>query len=384
MKLIASIIIYCFIACQNSTSVSTDLATDQKTIVKETLREASVTPLPEEDVLQSSKNLDAGIEQPIDEQVNSAELTKETKVRHEKSNSKETDATIPESALSERTSKRTLESAEVVIPVESESSKAEDTKEAKAESEAVSTTSSVPNSNKSSEVVKEKTQPTEEKKVAQTETMALDHSAFNGLLQKHISSAGVVDYTSFKKDEAKIDKYLQHLSDHTPASDWSKNKGLAYWINAYNAGTIKLILKNYPVNKITDLEGGKPWDVSWIKLGDKTYSLNDIEHNTIRPTYNDARIHFAVNCAAKSCPPIWNQAFTEDNVDGALTRLTKQFVNSSANKISKNELTLSKIFEWYAEDFGDIQDFINIYSDVKVDDDASVSHSEYDWSLNGK
>ncbi len=214
--------------------------------------------------------------------------------------------------------------------------------------------------------------------------LAVDHGDFHQLLQRHVSASGVVDYPAFKKDEAKLDEYLSHLSDHLPATSWSDNKGLAYWMNAYNAATIKLILKNYPVKSITDLHGGKPWDQSWIKLGGQSYSLNDIEHKIIRPTYQDARIHFAVNCAAKSCPPIWNQAFTEANVDSALTKLTKQFVNSSANQVSQNSLTLSKIFEWYAEDFGEITDFISQYSSVIVSPDAAVSHLEYDWSLNGK
>ena len=88
-------------------------------------------------------------------------------------------------------------------------------------------------------------------------------------------------------------------------------KKMAYWINVYNAFTIKMIVDNYPVSSITKLHGGKPWDVKWIELGEKKYSLNEIEHNILRPQFKDARIHFAVNCAAQSCPPILNKAWTE-------------------------------------------------------------------------
>ncbi len=211
-----------------------------------------------------------------------------------------------------------------------------------------------------------------------------DHSAFNSLLTAYVSASGLVNYTGLKKDEAKLDAYIKNLSDNPVASGWSKNEQLAYWINAYNAATIKLILKNFPVKKIIDLDGGKPWDVKWIKLGGKTYSLNQIEHEIIRPQFKDARIHFAVNCAAKSCPPLANKAYTAGNVQSLLESQTKAFLNNSKyNSISANELKLSKIFDWYKEDFGNVATYVKKYKS-EVSGDASVSFFEYDWALNGK
>ena len=125
--------------------------------------------------------------------------------------------------------------------------------------------------------------------------------------------------------------------------------------------------------------------MKWIKLGGKTYSLNQIEHEILRPVYKDPRIHFAVNCAAKSCPRLGNQAFTSSKMNNQLDKLTKDFVNNStANTLSASSLQLSKIFEWYKEDFGDLGAFIAKYADVKVDPSASISFKDYNWSLNGK
>lgn len=209
-----------------------------------------------------------------------------------------------------------------------------------------------------------------------------NHKLFAALLKKHVSSSGDVNYKGLKNAESSLDAYLEDLDANAPASDWTKNEKLAYWMNAYNAATIKLILKNYPVSKITDLHGGKPWDVKWVKLGGKTYSLNNIEHDIIRPTFKDPRIHFAVNCAAKSCPPLLNNAYTGENVNQELNKVTKAFVNSASNELSASSIKLSKIFEWYGEDFGNLIDFLNQYSSKSINSDAKIGYLDYNWSLN--
>ncbi len=209
------------------------------------------------------------------------------------------------------------------------------------------------------------------------------HGPFDALLRKVVSASGVVDYSLLKANIQDLNSYCKSLEDNPPSSSWSNNDKLAYWMNAYNAYTLKLITENYPLKSITDLHGGKPWDKKWINLDSKSLSLNDIENVIIRPTFKDARIHFAVNCAAKSCPPIANYAFTGRNVNSKMDALTKSFINSSSNSISKNKISVSKIFDWYKEDFGDLIDFINKYSDVQVDPNATIEYMEYDWSLNG-
>ncbi len=212
---------------------------------------------------------------------------------------------------------------------------------------------------------------------------SFNHDIWNGLLVKYVSSTGKVNYKGFKSNEAILDSYLKLLAENPIQKDWSRNKKMAYWINAYNAFTIKLILKNYPLQSIIDLDGGKTWDKKWIKLGDETYSLNNIENDILRPQFKDARIHFAVNCAAKSCPPILNKAWTASNLNLFFERQTKAFINNKQfNKITENTIEVSKIFEWYAQDFGNLIEYLNKYSSTKIDANAKISYKEYDWKLN--
>ena len=164
---------------------------------------------------------------------------------------------------------------------------------------------------------------------------------------------------------------------------WSRNKSLAFWINAYNANTIKLILKNYPIKSIMDLNNGKPWDVKWIKIDQRTLSLNNIENDIIRPNYSEPRIHFAVNCAAKSCPPLLNKAWTEGNLNSNLERQTKSFINNPIyNTITSSNVEVSKIFDWYRKDFGDLKSYLNKFSSSKIGKNTSVNFKTYDWNLN--
>ncbi len=212
---------------------------------------------------------------------------------------------------------------------------------------------------------------------------ALSHTVFDGLLRKYVTSSGKVNYKGFKSSEKALDEYLTLLKNNPVQSSWSRNKKMAYWINAYNAATIKLILDNYPTKSITNIANGKPWDKRWIKLGSKTYTLNEIENKILRPQFKDARIHFAVNCAAKSCPKLLNRAWTASNLNSYFEKQTKAFVNNTTfNKIDKNKVQLSKIFEWYRGDFGNLIAFLNKYSNTKIDSGADISFIEYDWNLN--
>ncbi|MBL4710741.1 MAG: DUF547 domain-containing protein [Flavobacteriales bacterium] len=214
-----------------------------------------------------------------------------------------------------------------------------------------------------------------------------DHSSWDKLLQKHVSVKGNVNYDGFKADKQVLDAYLTSLSKNSPASNWSKNDVMAYWINAYNAFTVKLILNNYPVKSIMDINGGKAWDLKFIKLGGKEYSLNNIEHGILRKRYKDARIHFAVNCASVSCPKLANSAFTAADLEKQLEKMSKEFIdNSSKNTVQTNELKISSLFDWYKDDFitsgGSVISFINRYSNIKASQGSNVSFKEYNWNLN--
>lgn len=213
----------------------------------------------------------------------------------------------------------------------------------------------------------------------------LSHTVFNNLLKKYVSSTGKVDYKGIKADKEKLYEYLEVLEANPPQNSWDKNKRLAYWINAYNANTIKMIVENYPTSSITKINA-KPWDQPIAKIGDKTYTLNQIENEIIRPTFKEPRIHFAVNCAAKSCPKLLNEAYMPEKMEAQLDKMAKAFVNNTeANTVSEKKAELSKIFEWYKDDFtasGGVISFINQYLEVKVKDNAKVSYKEYDWNLN--
>ncbi|GAA4273058.1 hypothetical protein GCM10022258_23520 [Aquimarina gracilis] len=209
------------------------------------------------------------------------------------------------------------------------------------------------------------------------------HQSWNALLKKHVSSNGNVNYSGFIQDRAAFKVYLNKLRDNIPATHWSRNDKLAYWINVYNAFTVKLIIDNYPIKSIKDIKN--PWDLRFFRLGKKWYTLNDIEHRILRKM-GDPRIHFGINCASFSCPPLLNKAFTRQNVDQELEKLTVAFINDpKRNTISSDRIQLSKIFSWFGKDFkkeGTLIDFLNKYSKVTINNNAKKSFKDYDWALN--
>lgn len=211
-----------------------------------------------------------------------------------------------------------------------------------------------------------------------------DHNLLNRLLEKYVSASGQVNYKGLQSEIKSLDAYLADLKANPVQESWSRNEKMAFWINAYNAFTIKLILNNFPLQSIMKLHEGKPWDVKWIEIGLKTYSLNEIEHEVLRPQFNDARIHFAVNCAAVSCPPLLNKAWTASNLESNFEKQAKAFINNPThNKIKPSSIEVSKIFEWYGSDFGNLIEYLNKYSQTTINQDATINFIEYDWALNG-
>jgi len=223
----------------------------------------------------------------------------------------------------------------------------------------------------------------------------LTHKGWNTLLNKYVDEAGYVDYKGFKSEEKALNEYLTVLSKNHPDNSWKRNDRLAFWINAYNAFTVKLIVKNYPVKSIKDLGGSiykvnTPWDIKFIKIGEEVYDLNNIEHGMIRKEFSDPRIHFAVNCASVSCPKLRNEAYVGTTIEQQLEDQAKYFINNKVkNQIkSTKKAKLSKIFRWYKGDFTSsgmsIVEYINQYADVKLEADAKIEFLDYDWDLNGK
>jgi hypothetical protein len=211
----------------------------------------------------------------------------------------------------------------------------------------------------------------------------LMHKRWNTILQKYVSNNGNVDYNAIKKDRTEFDIYIDYLSDTLPDATWTNEEKLAYWINAYNALTVDLILRNYPTKSIKDIKN--PWDQRLWKFGDKWYNLNDIEHTILRKM-NEPRIHFAIVCASVSCPKLQNEAFVASNLEEQFTNATKEFLaDTSKNELSKDNIKLSKIFKWFKKDFeatGSLIDFINTYSAITISSSAKKSYKDYNWDLN--
>ncbi len=214
------------------------------------------------------------------------------------------------------------------------------------------------------------------------------HASFDLLLKKHVSASGKVNYSGLKLDKTKLNNYIETLQNNLPTSNWRRSKTLAFWINTYNAFTLQLMISHWPVKSIKEIkkEGKGPWDIRFIKIGGKTYSLNDIEHNIIRAKFNEPRIHFAVNCASKGCPVLLNRAYTASNLESLLHAQTKKFINDpSKNKLSTGAIQISKLFDWYKSDFtkkGDLIDFINQYTSLKISKTAKISYMPYSWAVN--
>ena len=209
------------------------------------------------------------------------------------------------------------------------------------------------------------------------------HSAWDIQLKKFVSNEGKVNYKDWKNEMAGLESYINNLKRFIPNQKWNKNEILSYWINAYNALTVNLILKNYPIKSIKNIE--KPWDKKIFKLNNISYSLNDIEHKILRKM-DEPRIHFAINCASLSCPKLLNQAFTSNRLENQLKSVTDDFINNQEkNKITSEVAKISKIFKWFSSDFGsrkELIEFINMHSKLIINNSTKIYFLSYDWSLN--
>jgi hypothetical protein len=221
-----------------------------------------------------------------------------------------------------------------------------------------------------------------------------DYGIYAELLSMYVQN-GVVDYSGFKKNEEKLDRYLK-IFESTDVQKLPSAAQMAFYINAYNAWTIKLILSGYPgVESIKDLGGffSGPWKKKFVNLNGKVVTLDHIEHDILRPTYKDPRVHFAVNCASKGCPPLITEPYEASRLDEQLDRSTRAFINDpEKNYLAGDKLYVSSIFKWFSEDFNDdvIGFFIKFADDsLKKQlqarkDEIKVKYLDYDWSLNGR
>ena len=229
---------------------------------------------------------------------------------------------------------------------------------------------------------------------------APDHSLWQALLDDYLvedeSGINLVDYEGIQvENDPRLDQYIDALAGVDPRG-LSRADQMAYWINLYNALTIRVIVDSYPVESIMDLGESLlsrgPWDDTLIEVTERPLTLNDIEHRILRPIFDDYRIHFAVNCASIGCPNLSPLAFTAASLEQQLNRLTEAFLaHPRGLQYRDGELLLSSIFQWYAEDFG--QDDAELLQTLANHVTPSLAETlraytqeikfAYEWRLNG-
>ncbi|MBU2864227.1 DUF547 domain-containing protein [Reinekea forsetii] len=231
---------------------------------------------------------------------------------------------------------------------------------------------------------------------------ALDHSDWQYFLDTHLNydefGQSYFSYQQVTPQElAMLNNYIQRMEKVKP-HQLSAIEEKAFWINLYNALTVKVVLDAYPVDSIKDIDGKfgglfatGPWEKERIMVSGVGLSLNNIEHDIVRPKYNDYRIHFALNCAAKGCPNLSNQVFTASNIEQQLNEAEATFVNHQRGvRFDGRQLVLSKIFDWYLEDFAQnetaliqlIAPKVNATTRARLNGYKGKIKYEYDWSLN--
>jgi uncharacterized short protein YbdD (DUF466 family) len=241
--------------------------------------------------------------------------------------------------------------------------------------------------------------------LAKTLNIAQDsHSTFSNILNKHVTN-GKVDYKKLISDND-FDNYLAQLKNTNPDTIKSTNNKIAFWINAYNAYTLKIIIDNYPLESINDLHSGglilgtvfssTIWDEDFVIINNKQTTLNTIEHDVLRKDFIEPRVHFALVCASISCPPLRNEAYEGYKLDSQLTSQAMIFLTDNTKNsfdVNKKEAEISKIFDWFEEDFGDNDDEVllflsrflpkSISNSLKNDgSDWDIDYKDYNWNLN--
>jgi hypothetical protein len=217
-------------------------------------------------------------------------------------------------------------------------------------------------------------------------------SDYNELLKEYVTKSGV-KYRAWH--QSAVDrKKMKNVVDKIGAEDVSKQSRdaqLAFYLNAYNAWILHKILESYPTNG----PGGggfigrtRFFRSKSIQVAGQRTSFHLLENNVIRPKFSEPRVHFALNCASKSCPPLHNRAFTVENLESALNQLTKDFINHNPFGIVRehsNTISISKIFDWYEADFekkGSVLSYINRFRDLPISHDTKIQYQDYQWTLN--
>lgn len=240
---------------------------------------------------------------------------------------------------------------------------------------------------------------------AAKESFDHEHQAWTAILAKHVYGDRF-DYAAIKKDPAALDAYLATLHAVTPAqlNSWSDDQRMAFWINVYNAHVVKLVADGYPLKSIRDLGTvlNKVWNKRFIDMTalhpggkKKKLSLDDVEHKILRPRFEDARVHAAVNCASESCPPLRAEAFVAKRLDEQLDEQVRLWLADETRNqfdLAGGKMRISEIFKWFKADFvrdgGSVAGWIGKYAPTAVAEKLKsgaklkTSYLDYSWKLN--
>ncbi|MCA9758987.1 MAG: DUF547 domain-containing protein [Candidatus Eisenbacteria bacterium] len=226
---------------------------------------------------------------------------------------------------------------------------------------------------------------------ARTDASAADalHSEFGALLARYVHGVGV-DYPAWSgaaDDLTALNDYVQSLTSLDPAP-WPEDDQKAYWINLYNAATLRLVLAHYPLDSIKDIGGlfSSPWKRDVVTVAESTLTLDEIENEILRPEFHDPRIHFALNCASIGCPPLRADAYRAANLSEQLDESCRRTLNDARwVSVGKDGIRVTKIFDWYRGDFeengGSVRTFLDRYRNEPLPK-GKIEHLSYDWSLN--
>ncbi|MFZ0610819.1 MAG: DUF547 domain-containing protein [Desulfobacterales bacterium] len=229
----------------------------------------------------------------------------------------------------------------------------------------------------------------------------VDHAAWDRFLKAYLingpDGVTLVRYGQVSvADRTALERYIRRLAQ-TEVSRLNRNEQKAFWINLYNALTVKVILDHYPVRSIRaiDISPGLfsdgPWGNKLVSVEGQEVSLDDIEHRILRPIWQDARIHYGVNCASIGCPNLPPAAFTAENTDELLEKGAREFVNSPRGaRVENGKLTVSSLYVWFQSDFGGtdagVIDHLKKYARAdlraQLDRVTRISDHRYDWTLN--
>jgi len=229
----------------------------------------------------------------------------------------------------------------------------------------------------------------------------VDHSAWDAMLKQHVTrdETGLnrVNYAAWKRESR--DGLLAYIGrmEKVEVTKLSRSEQYAYWVNLYNAVTVALILKHYPVDSIRDIDispgffSNGPWGAKLVEVGGVELSLDNIEHDILRVNWDEPRVHYAVNCASIGCPNLARDAYKGTQLDSQLDAAARAYIASPRGiHFDGDRVTVSKIYSWYDEDFGNseagviehISQYANGETAQRVAGLSSIDDYEYDWSLN--